>query len=140
MGKFIKENTRKNLIDRLYLLIAAILVGLGLMGLIFFLEDYLALSKKWEFFVLGSLMYALITTYGAYKYNLFRKSHVRSSRFVKVAVITGSTIVVTFVLFYFNVLPLPDSLWPYTLGATVLGPATIVYVKYSSQKKHLPFC
>ncbi len=112
--------------DRLLLLIAGILVSFLVFGLVFILRGSFRLSEEWTLFVLGSLLYIITTTYLASSLPAFR---VRAMR-VRACLVVGSVmigvVICAFFLFFFEFLPLPNRVIPYTISCIVLAPASII--------------
>ena len=114
-------------LDKVFLVAAAVIVLAGLLGLMIFAGNVLALSKQWSFFVLGSLLYTMCGVY-----LLFKATSFRSAKFGQKAASLAFVelpILALFLIFYFGFLPLPDRMWPYWLGSLVLAPVAILCIE-----------
>jgi hypothetical protein len=111
--------SRTNLQDKLWLLLAGIVLFGATIGMTVFMTDYLLLQDKWLRFVNASFAYSVASFYSICKYTSFR-------RFDRIQKITCVAIVETlvpifFVLFYVGILPLPEHMFPsYFFGILLL--------------------
>jgi len=116
--------------DRALLVVVAIAVGAGLLGIVYVLTDYLRLSEAWMLFTLGSLLYAFTSFYLAFT-GPFLKRHQRTFHFsITLIFLTAVPILLAFITFYFSLAPLPNGLLPYLIGTIVLAPAPSLCAKY----------
>ena len=120
------------LTDKLLLVIAAVAIGCLLIGTIFFLEDYLVLSKEWVIFVLMGVGYFVTVVYSASK---FGKSFTRRKAYMLyVMSVTLIILLLTFLLFFFHVIPMPNYLLPYTGAIIILAPIPILAAKRMTKR------
>lgn len=125
-----KWTLKQFLFDKLFLLTTAIIAGIILLSFVFFLKGYLYLAREWTFFILESIGYTIIVLYLAIKSPSFKKCSRKTIPLLIILIITGSTILVFFLIFYLDILPLPTYLLPYIIGATFLGTASLQFFKY----------
>lgn len=108
------------LLDKVFLLVTAIIVLAALLGLMIYVGDVLALSRQWIFFVLGSLLYTMCGVYLLFKATSF--ASLKFSQKVVSLAIVEFPVLAFFLIFYLGLLPLPDRMWPYWIGSIVLPP------------------
>lgn len=118
---------KRKLTDKLFLVITAIATGSLLMGTIFFLQDYLSLSKEWVMFVLSGGLYFVVVVYIA---TAVGKGYKRKSAFMLYVVsITLIVLLLMFIFLFFHVVPLPKFIVPYIIAETILAPIPILAAK-----------
>jgi hypothetical protein len=116
------------LTDKIQLLLSAACIAVGLVFLAVVLEKYLALSKGWQFFLGGSIVYNLGAWYLFLKQS--RQSHEATLK-VKLICLIGRFVVLEFPVFIFFVfffqgwLPLPENMFLYWLGSLAIAPVMV---------------
>jgi hypothetical protein len=117
------------LIDKVLLLITALLVGLGIYGFIVFVHR-IGIPREWILFVCGSVTYMAVMLYAAFTFRTFRKSSRRIIRLALLSFFIGAPILFAFTIFYSNLLPLPKNLVPYLFGGTFVAATSMVCFEY----------
>jgi hypothetical protein len=115
------------ILDKSFLLVTAIVVGLILFGLVVFLRGYLQLPGNWDLFVGGSLVYTTTALYLLFKTGPFAFVKGTAQRLLFIIVVE-LPVVVFFLVFYFGMVPLPRSILPYTLASVLLAPVAVLGV------------
>jgi hypothetical protein len=121
---------RKPIVDRLSLILLALIIFALGVGLVFLLKGYFSLRDAWVFFTLASLLYAVCVFYGA---GTCVEGVKWSWNLLAVSILAANVILVvlTFLLlFCFGLLPLPESLLPYAIGSVLLAPVSIMTSEY----------
>lgn len=123
---------RGYLADKIYLVFTAIALAVILLISAIFFRQHLALPREWRLFIGGSLAYAITTLYLIFNTQSFSlKKQWRSdlSSLIVLVVILGVPIYAFFLVFYFQLLPLPEGMWPYWLGGVILAPLMVECLK-----------
>jgi hypothetical protein len=122
MRKFVRRLTLRegrNLQDTLYLLLTGIILFVVVIGLTVFMTDYLYLTDKWLRFVNASIAYSVTALYSVFKHTTFH-GFSRIQKFIWMAIIE-TPVSIFFVLFYVELLPLPEHMFPsYFVGILLL--------------------
>jgi hypothetical protein len=118
-----KTSVKSVFFDKVLLLAAAITVLGALVGLVYFAGTVLALPSPWILFLLGSLLYAMCSSYLLYKTTRFASLKLWR-KMISLAVVE-SPVLGLFLVFYFGLVPLPRAMWPYLIGSLVLAPVAI---------------
>lgn len=115
-----KHVINKYLFDKVRLLGAALAVFTLLFAAVVLLGGYLSLPASWLFFALGSGVYTTTTSYLVVKARSFSKLTALWYKIVAIASL-GFPVGLFLCLFYTGILPMPNSLAPYTVGSVVLA-------------------
>lgn len=124
-----KRTIIKILLDKVILILSAIILLIAIVGAWFLLEDYLHLSNEWIMFVLNCLVYVLLTIYIAFTMT-FKRFKKTVGSFIILLIIMGAIVTGAFLIFYLRILPLPRFAYPYTIGDTILSTITILIFEY----------
>lgn len=103
--------------DRIYLLLTALFVS-GLLVLYFVFIDHL-FQQKWSTFILSSISYLLILTYGTFTTAQFKKQKKSKVLFI-IGIYYSLTTGCAFLTFYLDILPMPLKGMTYVLPMTSL--------------------
>lgn len=114
--------------EGLVLILAAASILVGAVGLVFVSRGHLGLTKAWTFFAIGAIVYNVATFYLLNKARLLRR-RVRVTRMLVATLIMEAPVVVLWLLFYVNVLPLPESMLPYAIGGIIVAPAMVMLIE-----------
>lgn len=109
------------------LAIAATGLAAGLLTLGLALR-HLGLDRQWRLFVGGALVYTLVTFYLLNQIKPLRNRFRVTKMFVATLVIEAP-VAVLWCLFYCDLLPLPASMLPYTIGGIVVAPAMVMLIE-----------
>lgn len=118
-----KDKYRHILIDRILLVLTALLIGVALMGLMVISDRYLLLSREWILFVGGFITYngtACYLLWGERRHRL----HSVSRKFVAILLLQAPMLL-AFVLIYSGIIPAPPSMLPYLLGTLLVAPIVV---------------
>lgn len=129
-NKMHKRTITQIILDKTLLIITAIAVGISLLGLTFVLRDYFSIADDWVLFILWSLFYSVMFSYFAFTLSSFKK-YPQKGLFLSVLVlITLTPVFLLLIIFYFDIVPLPNYLLPYLIGSVVLAPAFLMLFEY----------
>lgn len=128
-----KQTVEKTIVDKLLLLVTAILVGAAILGSFALLDNY-NVSKGWSFFVYLSIAYVVIVT--NFCLPILKKARNRKIGFVLLVILEIFQIGVVFLLCYFEILPLLEK--GFITMTIVLTVAVVITVQlYTLLLKHL---
>src|SRR5262245_17655570 len=112
-------------LDRVLLVVSAFLVGTVLLT-VMIAADRSSLTRGWVFFIGGGLTYSATTLYLLWGTTLKRLA-VRDKALA--IVIAGLPVLFFFMLFYLEIVPLPESMFFYWLGTILIAPPIVVGVE-----------
>ena len=119
--------------DKLKLIFTAI-AGLSAAGIVVCILDNIGLTKLWKYFVMGCLVY-IITTY----YLIVIQKSLRNKQlfsYFLLMLIMAIPISISYYIFYYDVIIMPESLVAYSLPTMILAPGTvIIFEKLSKSMK-----
>lgn len=116
-------NVKRIVKDKLLLVCVSMIVAISLLGLLFVLS-YFSVTREWELFVGGVLMYVVpaMAMLSRSRSVSFRKFSHKTYFILTAAIVLGLPVYGSFLLFYFEILPLPRSIWVYWVGLMLFGP------------------
>jgi hypothetical protein len=92
------------------------------------LDKRFGLSREWRLFVGGAEVYTVVTIYLLNEIKPLRKRF-HLPKMLAAAVIMEAPVVALWFLFYADILALPESMFPYTIGGIVVAPAMVMLIE-----------
>lgn len=119
----------KYLINKIFLVITAMLVGLVIYGFVIVLNK-IGIQREWIFFIWGCITYTAVMIYLSIAIMGFKKYLKKIVLLLLFVFFVCFPISVGFIIFYFNFLSLPKNLMPYLLISIILAPTSVICFEY----------
>ncbi len=126
-----KQSIAKLLLDKVILIVVGVVCLIGLVELVYFLEDVLAVPLRWITFIYFSLLYVAMVT--RYSIPFIKKQKRKLAGVLLLSLLQISIVGGSFLIFYFGFLPLPEKgllIWAMLMGlvatAAVIGFSRLV--------------
>lgn len=114
--------------EALVLIAAATAILVGGVASQSIMDKRLGLSSAWRLFVGGAAVYTVVTFYLLNQIRPLR-NRFRVRKMLAATMVMEAPVVGLWVLFYRNILALPDSMLPYTIGGIVVAPAMVMLIE-----------
>lgn len=122
--------------EAVLLVVTATVVAFGLL-VIGLVSRHLGISKSWILFGGGAAVYTLVTFYLLNQIKPLRQRfHV--GKMLTATLVIEAPVLALWLSFYRDLLSLPDSMFPYTIGGIVVAPAMVILIElwvFAEQKE-----
>ena len=115
-------------LEALVLIAAATAILVGLVASEFIMDERFGLSSAWRLFVGGAAVYTLVTFYLLNQIKPLRHRF-RVTKILAATLVMEVPVVALWFLFYRNILALPASMLPYTIGGIVIAPPMVMLIE-----------
>jgi len=122
------------MIDKIYLIITAIIVQGSLIAFVYFLMGGLNITEKWMIFILFYLFYNAIIIYFAIIGRMVKKYRPIWISVLILILMTNVPWIAMLLLVLSGILPLPRYGWIYIVGMFILGFSTLIYYRVILKK------
>lgn len=125
MNKKSNNNLKKIFIDKILLILSAIVLGLGILAFLFLLFK-INLSEEWRKYILISITYFVAFSIGINKLFGFKKKVTNLVYLLLFLFYAVSPILMGFVILYYKLLPFPKRTFTYLILGLILLPTAAV--------------
>jgi len=129
-----KKTLKAKMIDKIYLIITAIIVQGSLIAFVYFLMGGLNITEKWMIFILFYLFYNAIIIYFAIIGRMVKKYRPIWISVLILILMTNVPWIAMLLLVLSGILPLPRYGWIYIVGMFILGFSTLIYYRVILKK------
>ena len=129
-----KKTLKTNILDKVYLIITAVIVQGLLIAFVYLLMGELKITEEWLFFVLFYLFYNALIISSAVVARIVKKYRPIWISVLILVLMTNIPWAILAFLVISRKLNLPENVWYYPIGIMILGPSTLTYYRLILQK------
>jgi hypothetical protein len=129
-----KKTLKAKILDKIYLVITAIIVQGLLIAFVYFLMGGLKITEEWLFFILFYLFYNALIIFSAVMARIVKKYRPIWISVLILVLMTNIPWIALVLLVIPGKLNLPKNVWYYPIGIMILGPATLTYYRLILKK------